>query len=187
MNANQLRTKLLQTLDHIIQNGRWEGNLFLKNIQKKLQQMRADLSAKIEAEEEKPLLMTDTSLQAREGYELVYIEIYQAACENLDNWLSTIKNLSTHYVSRPIYRDESYVQELVRSKRSRTDAYVAVWVKSGNIILQPGVRDRFGHELLKLKEGSVENSNIVRFSHDKIVYNYKDNALIINRGEHASP
>lgn len=186
MNANQLRLKLLQSLDHIIKNGRWEGNLFLKNILKKLEQMRADLSAKV-ASEELELLATpiDSSLLPREGYELVYIEIYQAACENLDSWLTTIKNLSTHYVSRPIYRDESYVQELVRSKRSRTDGYVIVWVKSSDIVLQPGVRDRFSHELVKLKENSIEDANIVRFVHDKIVYNYTDSNLIINRGEHA--
>lgn len=147
--------------------------------------MRANLLEKMNAEAEvKVIAAIDRSLEPREGYELIYIEIYQAACEDLTNWLSTIKSLAGHYVSRPVYRNEADVQELVRSKRSRTDAYVIVWVKSSEIIVQPDLYDRFGHNLLKLKEGSVQLENIIRFVHDKIVYNYIDNKLI--RGEHAS-
>lgn len=184
MKPDHLRHKLLQSLDIIIKNGRWESSLFLKNILKRLEQMRNNLQEKVEKEEIIQAPASGRILDYKEGYEKVYIELYQAACEDLEKWATTIKSLAGHHVSRPVYRNESHVQELIRSKRSRADAYVSLWVKSSDILLEPGLQDRFGHELVKLREKSVDVENIINFVHDKISYNYIDNTLI--RDQHAS-
>lgn len=182
MHRNEVRQKIIKSLENIIQNGRWEGSLFLKNILKRLQKYRESIEIQEELETSEAISETSTIPEQKEGYERIYIELYQAACENLSNWAKTIKDLSRHYVSRPIYKNEQDVQELIRSKRSRTDAYVTVWVKKKDIVILPPqlrTKDRLGHELIKVKENSIELENIIEFVHDKISYLYSDGQLIV--------
>lgn len=182
MQPHDIREKLVQILDGLIEHGRWDSSLFLRNLLKRLQQVRATIAEKLP-----PPMLQDSSLEgvvSKEGYERVYIELYQSSCEDLTSWRRTIENLCEHFVSRPVYRLEEHVQELIRSKRSRTDAYVVVWVKRDDIMPSADghpVVDRFGHEVVRLKEGSVKIENIIEFVHDKLVYIYKDEQLVVKK------
>lgn len=182
MHPNEIREKLIQTLDSIIENGRWGSSLFLKNLLKRIEAMRAKLLAKLTASTASSTVALLAATQ-KEGYQRVYIELYQASCENIENWAKTLKSLTEHFVSRPVYRMEADVQELVRTKHSRTDAYVTVWVKQSDIIPSSGevLKDRLGHELLKLRENSVQLENIIEFVHDKITYVLEAEQLVLKK------
>lgn len=184
MRYHEVKDKLLEALDEAIHQGHWQGSLFYKNILKQLLELRKYVEEKLGAQltevshgsENNP-----ASVEAKEGYEIVYISLYQAETDRMDRWLLTIKSLTEQYVSRPVYRNVAQLEELIRAKRSRTDGYVAVWVKSSDILLSSSgvpIKDRLGNELLTLQQGCVQLENIIEFVHDGRQYRIIDNQLV---------
>jgi len=184
LTPKEVKDQLVTAIDQAIEKGEWTGSLFLKNILKQLEELRGyviqelseDTSAKTisQKRQEAP--------QEREGYERVYISLYQSESNRLDRWVATIKMLTGYGISRPVYRSEEEVQHMIREKQSKSDAYVTAWVKQADILPSYSgtpLKDRWGYELVALKEGSVKPENIIMFVHDGKQYYLTDQGLML--------
>ena len=191
MEYHEVRDQLLNAIDEATSNGQWQVSLFYKNILKQLTELRAYVVSKL-GEAQAPKTSGIDGLPAQvitsqstmddwaEGYEKVYVSLYQFAGERMDRWLNMVKLLPEHYVGRPIYRQLEHIQEWIRSKRCRAEAYAIVWVKTENIIpcTETAPQDRFGHEFLTLKAGSIRLENLVAFVHDGKSYRLVEEQLV---------
>ncbi len=183
MYHQEARDILVNALDKVINKDGWDSSLFFRNTLKRLLELREYVITELSPPQEQILediAAMDGALKQEQGYKKVYIEIYQAQGDRLEGWINAVKKLGDYYVSRPAYQVEDHVRELITSKRSRNDAYVAVWIHQENILSMDKMRDRLGHELLSLREGSIKVENIIEFVHDKNRYRLIENKLILN-------
>jgi Dot/Icm secretion system protein IcmQ len=172
---------LVNAIDKVITEGNWEGSLFFRNILKRLEKLREFVITELSDTEEQAAedIVEQENLKEQQGYKKVYIAIYQAKGEQLAGWFTAVKNLDEYYVSRPAYLHENHAQEMINAKRSRNDAYVAVWIHQDNILATDKMHDKLGHELLTLREGSINVENIIEFVHDKNRYCFTENKLVL--------
>jgi Dot/Icm secretion system protein IcmQ len=185
MQHSEARNKLLQAIDKAVQEGQWESSLFYKNMLKQLLVLRENLVTKLgdgfnEVASNEAKVVAAAAKQ-KDGYEKVYIGLYQSIGESLESWAATVRSLPEHAVGRPVYGVPEHIEEMVRVKNSRTEAYVVVWVKQTNILPhQLGLQlcDRFGHELLNLRAGSIQLEHIIEFVHDGKKYALINNQLL---------
>lgn len=186
LNLTDIRDRLLAAIDKAISEGSWETSLFFRNILKQLLKIREHIAQVFtEAGNVVPTIQIPEHHaipEQREGYERIYITLYQTEGSRLDRWSSSIKRLTGYSVSRPAYRAEADVNEVLRNKKSKSDAYVVVWIKQSDIIPSYSgapLKDKWGHELLTLKENSVKLENIIRFTHDEKNYRLRGEELIL--------
>lgn len=187
LNLTEIRDQLLEAIDKAIKEGNWDSSLFFRNILKQLLEIREHIAQTFtEAGDVAPSLTPVAHYHAipdtKEGYERVYIALYQAEGGRLDRWFSTIKMLTIYSVSRPVYRSEAEIGEVIRTKKGKSDAYVIAWVKQSDIIPSYSgspLKDKWEHELLTLKEGSIKLENIVRFVHDEKNYYIHGEELVV--------
>jgi len=175
--------EILQALNEAIEKGPWEHNLFFRGIGKKLRDARDRFQRELGLDE---LLKTEeiqiNANAADQQYTEVYISLYQSEGANMQRWASVIGSLVGHSISRPVYKAEEDIQAAIRAKDYKlNDGYVAARVKS-NLILSPyGDKpplDRFGRELLILREDAVQLENILYFVHVSGRYTLSKGTLI---------
>lgn len=185
LTPKEVRDRLVEAIDQAIEKGDWTGSLFLANILKQLQELRAYVEHELG---ESALSVTDaiqkrrrTLTAEREGYLCAYISLYQSESDRLDRWLATIRMLVGHGVSRPVYASEEEIQHMIREKQSRSDAYVSIWIKKTDIIpsVAAPLKDRWGYTLLTLREGSIQLENIIAFFHGSNEYYLTDQGLVL--------
>ncbi|MDF3055213.1 MAG: IcmQ protein [Gammaproteobacteria bacterium] len=185
MGEHEVKDKLLAAIDKVIQEGHWDQGLFSKNILKRLQSLRQRIVDSLESEQD-----ASASSQSfpkipshKEGHRRMYVAIYQAEGERMDRWLYLVKNLTNFSMSRPVYGEEEHVQELMRAKRGRNDAYIVLWVNERDILPPLGgilPFDRFGHELYSLRASGVKLENVIEFVHDGRRYFFYNDQLVLN-------
>lgn len=183
MYHQEARDRLVTALDRAINEGQWEGSLFFRNILKRLHEIREYVVVELsdpQQDTEANVEIANAISKQEQGYQKVYIAIYQAQGDRLAGWTNAVSKLSDYYISRPAYQIEDHVREMVNAKRSRNDAYVAVWVRQEDILGTNKTQDRWGHELLTLREGSVKVENIIEFVHDNYRYSLMENKLVLN-------
>lgn len=180
----EIRKKILESLEKAINQGSWESSdsLFIRNIGKRLIEIHSR-AAKALSVNEAPLSVAAAKNRIeQDGHIRVYISIYQADGINLESWRTTIKGLTEYTISRPIYKQEAHIKSLMGAKiDSQCSAYVCVDVKESDIVPAHAgkpIQDKFGHELLTLREGSVKLENIVEFVHQGRVYNLAQDELV---------
>jgi intracellular multiplication protein IcmQ len=183
LTPKEVKDRLLEAIDQAIEKGDWMGSLFLANILKQLQDLRAYVAHELD---DKVLTAAESQKRRqdqpeREGYVCVYISLYQAESDRLDRWFSSIKMLASYGVSRPVYASEEEIQHMIRDKQSRSDAYVSIWVKKTDILPAVGLpsKDRWGYPLLSLREGSIRLENIIAFFHSNEEYYLTDQGLVL--------
>ena len=188
MSINNLKEQLLAAVDSAIENGYWDSSLFLKNMLKQLQELRAyiskELTGNIPATKEEEIKQRIVNiLREKEGYKTVYIALYQTENDRLDRWLLTIKLLSEYGISRPVYGSEAEMHNMLREKHGKGDAYVSVWVKETDILPTKGegslLKDRWGQVLLQLKDGFFRLENVIEFVLNGRRYHVLENSLIL--------
>lgn len=164
----EMRDKIIAAFDKALEAGDWESTLFFKALGKRLRELREFVVKELS---ESPVAIESTKdILAKEGYIPVYISIYQADGGNLEKWRNTIRVVAEHIISRPVYREEEHVRALIRSKaEQRREGYVIALVKENDILPPYAGKpqlDRFNHEMINLKEGSVKLANIIEFVHE---------------------
>lgn len=174
--------EILKALNEAIEKGPWEYNLFFRGIGKKLRDARDRFQRELGLEE---LLQAEQSEQqaivADAAHKNVYISLYQSEGANLQKWASVVSTLSGHAISRPVYKNEEDIQAAIRAKDYKmNDAYVAVRVSVTHILPPYGDKpplDRFGRELLVLREDAVQIENILYFVHVSGRYKFNRGVL----------
>lgn len=186
----KIRDCLLKTIDTLIEEGEWESSLFLRNILKRLQALRERIHTELGVHPDskkvarigREFFDIQNRFKEQEGHRRVYISLYQAESNRLDLWYLSIKRLVGHSVSRPIYGSREDVENMIRSRQSKNDGYVEVWVKEADI-LPPAegipAQDRWGRPLLSLREGGFLLKNVVEFVLDGKEYHLTEKGLIL--------
>lgn len=179
----KINQELITIIDDLLNSGDWEASLFLRTAQKKLQAL-LEKAKSIDKQ-----LHTNTSLshedehklRLNEGYVKIFISIYQSDPYNIIKWESTLKSIREYSINRPIYRNEEHIQEMIRSKQgSANEGYVVLYIQSNDIIppyTGKIAKDRWGHELLTVKDNSLQPENIVEFVHQARRYTFSNGKL----------
>jgi intracellular multiplication protein IcmQ len=181
-NAAQTLEEVIATFDSVINAGDWNSSLFLRNTISPLKQMReqaqqlyAQLRGQISNEAvPAPALAS--------GMIKVYISIFQHKAHNVKDWETQLHALPHYVLGRPIYRDETAVQQALRAKLVQTsDAYVCVGVPENAVQtgeFHPLQNDKQGNHLLQLVPGAVKSENILEFVYQDRRYHFLNGQLV---------
>lgn len=179
--------RLVNILDDLLKNKEWEATLLLRATKKRLlnlrdeaQQIANDLNTSSTSKE-----ASQITAPIKEGYIKVYIALYQTQGSNLKIWYDMLKSLAKYSITRPVYDNEEYVRELIRSKPDmQRHGYAVVTAKKSGIIESGKVHlDQFNHKLLTLQEGAVTLENIIEFVHaNEKRYIIRGDTLILLQG-----
>lgn len=175
--------KLLAVLDEAIEKGPWDKTIFLRAAGKKLREFRFRLRASLQIDDPDASKGKDLAdrIADRAGQTEVYVYLYNADGQNLEKWSKLVATLRMQAVSRPVYSRENDIQELIRSKPNKNnEAYVAVYVSKEDIVTpkESSPKDKFGNDLLLLKDKAVKVENISRFMHVTGEYAFEAGQLI---------
>jgi len=180
---NEVNIKIINALDKAIKEGPWEKSPFLKATGKKLESIREkfkeDIGLGVIESVEETTQISDLAVQDAKTLE-VYISLYVSGGGILKNWEGVLHSIYGFSITRPIYRNEEDIQKTLRAKGNHeNDAYAAVIIKEDSIrpVIDEAPKDRFGNELLQVKEGSISPENVKRFMHLKAEYEYRDGVL----------
>lgn len=174
---------ILKALNEAIEKGPWEHNLFFRGIGKKLRDARDRFQRELGLERLLKVEETEEAVdEVDQQFVEVYISLYQSEGANMQKWASVIGTLAGHSVSRPVYKKEEDIQTAIRAKEYKlNDGYVAVRVKTDCILKPYGDKpplDRFGRELLVLREDAVQLSNVLYFVHQSGRYTFERGVLV---------
>ena len=180
---------ILKALDEAIEKGPWEHNLFFRGIGKKLRDIRDRFERELGLGELRNQLSGSSdkrnaapTVTTSDQFTTVYISLYQAEGSNLQKWASVITNLTDNAISRPVYKNEEDIQAAIRAKEYKlNDGFIAVNVPHETLVKPFGDKpplDRFGRELLVLKENAVKIENILYFVHVSGRYTLRGNTLV---------
>lgn len=176
--------ELIRALDQMIADGNWEGGLFFQAAGKKLRALSAELKAELQLAEEEQPSATDIVdyVKQKSGLLEIYISVYCIEGRNIKKWEIVLANLPRQVISRPVYKREKDIKETIHTKENPiNDAYVVAYVTEMDI-LKPSFRDkalvdRFGHELLRLKDNALKSENITKLIHLTGEYVYRKGML----------
>jgi Dot/Icm secretion system protein IcmQ len=172
----QINQEFMTILRELLATGDWEATLFLRTTSKKLQELYNQAEALSHYYDSLSPSKDYHKIRTEQGYTKVYVSLYQSDPYNLIKWQNTLKNIREYSINRPIYRQEEYVREMIRSKHeSPNEGYVIIYIKNSDIIPPYAgklVEDRWGHELLTLRDNSLSSENIIEFVHHGHRYYY---------------
>jgi Dot/Icm secretion system protein IcmQ len=180
-----INRKLIEVLKDLLGTGDWEASLFLRTAHKKLQDLLGEAVSLSTQLDEKSLPTPEEEYQSKlnQGYIKVYVSIYQSDPYNLVKWENTLKSIREYSITRPIYRNEEHIREVIRSKRgSMNEGYVAIYMKQSDILPPPAAKvteDKWGHELITLRSACLLASNIVEFVYGEKRYGFKEGKLLL--------
>lgn len=178
---------LVKALDEVLGAGTWQESLFLRGLEKRVRDLRTEaeqvlVSLTTEANLKAPGFMAAQARnKAQHETELVYISLYQQNPNDLRKWEKTLRSITENSVSRPIYREQAHVEEMIRTRPDPSkESYIVVSVKTADIIkglVGKASVDKSGNELLAIRDGGVLSHNIKRFVHAGRAYDFIEGAL----------
>ncbi len=178
--------EILAALDTAINDGPWEDTNFLRILGKNLKKIRDDFAEHITMEvsisptQQKAL----NRLSAQSQLQEVFVSLYSIEGNSIQAWERLLVNLPRYVVSRPIYANETDVRSLVRSKPNKVnEAYVGIYIAESDLITTSSdrvLKDKFGKQLLSLKDRALNLDNISKFIHMSGEYSYLNNHLVKN-------
>lgn len=176
-------TAILKALDDALDTGPWKDSNFLRVIGKSLKDIRDNFAKEIDDNRQS----SDSALEKgvlnseRSGHKEVFIALYTADGSQLHSWERIVANLPRQIISRPVYAIEDDVKFLIKSKANKNnEAYVAIFVKESDMLQLSSDKipiDKFGKELIALKDHAVHLENITRFVHISGNYSYSKGHL----------
>lgn len=181
----EINDKVIKILRELLDTGDWNASLFLRTAYSKLQtfhQQALNLQSQFES---KPITTTEEQHKSKlkQGFVPVYVSLYQTDPYNIIKWENTLKGISEYSINRPIYRTEDHIEEMIRAKQaSPNEGYVVIYIKQTDIIpAHTGklIEDRWGHELLTLRDHSLQPENIAEFAHQGRRYSFQNGKLLL--------
>lgn len=183
----EINRQLMQALEDTIDDGPWDKTLLLQTIGNKLKALRDKYKYNLDFGTEGDVVSEPGHLAERvaerAGQVEVYIALYNAKGNDMAKWSKCLQGLSANIITRPIYGNELDAKSRLRTKlHDPNEAYAVIYLDKVDI-LEPAdkadvLRDRTGHELLSVREGSIDPKKITRFVHNSGQYLYKDGKLV---------
>jgi Dot/Icm secretion system protein IcmQ len=176
----KLNQRLIDLMEEIFGSCDWESSLLLHNIKSELQEHMDTLLEQREQLLEIAAPATTKLATLKPNQRVIYVTLYQVDGYSMPKWSQRLSSLERYNLSRPVYGSEEEVQKALRSRGYPvTEAYVSVIVDKDMVrSLDNPAKDRWGQELISLKEKAVKQSNILQFVHSHKHYNFVDNALV---------
>ncbi|STX50627.1 IcmQ protein [Legionella busanensis] len=187
LNEKQIKA-ILKILADASNRGPWEASNFLKVIGKTFQDFHDQLAAQLE-KINKATAGSNTLFgrAVNPNQQEVFISLYTMDGSNIQAWERIILNLPKQMISRPIYANEEDVKSLIKSKENKlNEGYIAIFVDKNSILTLPPdkmPRDRFGKQLLTLRDRSLDLNNIHYFVHLSGTYRYQRGRLLMTSVE----
>ncbi len=180
--------ELIRIVDKLIAEGQWEGSLFFEIAGKKLRDLRDRLNKKLElmgpsASQKNSTLTNNQPAISHSGLIEIYISLYNAEGNNLKKWEIILASLNRQIVSRPIYKKEKDIADIIKAKNNTmNDGYAIAYVSETDIMRPQSALDkipidRYGHELITLKEHVLKPENITKFVHVTGEYSFQHGVL----------
>jgi Dot/Icm secretion system protein IcmQ len=173
--------QIVDILDNLLKHDYWESSFYLKVAKKRLNDIREDARAYLHTLDKDIEQKQMQEIAIPPGCIKAFISVYQSEGNSLKQWLVTLKSLIKHSVTRPVYRREQDVREIIRNKPDPTRlGYAVIIVNEKDILpLAKAPTDKIGHELIMLKENAIKVENIIEFVHaNEKKYTIKNNVLI---------
>lgn len=177
---------ILDALNAAIENGPWDKAVFFQAMRTKLIEIRERFKqeALLEAESDQSIMPSTLfgRIAKRSGVAEVYVLLYCADGNNIYKWENVLRSVASHVVSRPIYKQEKDAKAALRAASNKlNEGYVSIFIHEEDIIPPDQERsqiDRYGHEIINVKDGVVRREIIHRFVHISGIYEFKGDKLI---------
>jgi len=107
---------------------------------------------------------------------LVYVYLFNAQGIVLQTWQKMLNPsvFYDHSVNRPIYIDKAHIEAFIRSKTNRVQhGYLTIAMSKEAVIKSSAselLKDALGHQLIKIKEGSLQFKRLIEFTHNGHTY-----------------
>jgi len=182
--SKQQTEAIIKIMDDLIVQPGWDASGFLRVIGKKLQDIRDSFANQINsssAEKAKIISNLANRVAMRSGQQEIFIALYSAEGEKIQNWERIIMNLPRQVTSRPIYANEEDVIAASRDKENKkNEGYVSFYIRSEDILSlgDKSPQDKLGKPLLTLKAKSLTLDNMNRFVHSSGTYYYAQGRLV---------
>jgi len=176
---------VLTSLRELLDKGPWKHSAFLRVIGKKIQKIHDDFAARAgraqQIESHHQSIQHDQQQKRLETQQEVFVALYSSQGSDLESWEKILMNLPRQAVSRPVYAEEEAIQRVFKERRNQlNEAYVAMYIDRDTILPTPMdkiPKDRFGTDLLILKNNALKHENIIYFVHASGVYTYQKGRL----------
>lgn len=189
MKKNKLSDKqthaILTSLRELLERGPWANSAFLRVLGKKIQKIHDDFSARVESARQGSSHQSaqhNLKQEPSETQKEVFVALYSSDGANLESWEKILINLPRQTISRPVYGEEEAIQKILKDKKTPVnDAYVVIYIDQASLLIttpDKTPKDRFGTELLTLKNKALSLDQMLRFVHTSGVYTYKKGRLI---------
>lgn len=174
--------RFIEIVDDALAAGEWQGTHLLRSMEKKIKGLREEAEQlQLQLKEESMAKSIGAGGSSSSDLETVYVSVYQQDFNDLRRWERTLKSITDYSVTRPVYKEEEHIKEMIRGRPDpNKEGYVAVMVKKDYIVKgfagKPAT-DKSGYELLNIKEGGVRPGGIRRFVLGDRTYEFVDGTL----------
>lgn len=186
----EIAKQLKRIIEDILGAADWESSFFLKQAAAKLRTLliEADRLCQVFAEYKTiAVRQHDLSRQSQAeilpGFTRVYVLLYQVNGNDLAAWYENIKSLTHYSANRSIYKNQSYAEELMRTKTGNLacHGYVVVDVHNSDFYeLGAPALDLYDHELVALKADAIKLEYVVELVlANKQHYIIQDHELVL--------
>jgi intracellular multiplication protein IcmQ len=189
MKKNKLSEKqvhsILTSLRELLERGPWNNSAFLRVLGKKIQKTHDDFAVSAGRSQQAELHESTQHNKKQELLETqqeVFVALYSSDGANIQAWEKILTNLPRQSISRPVYAEEEAIKNVFKERRNPlNEAYVVMYITRDAILPTPmdkTPKDRFGTDLLTLKDKALVLEHMIRFVHASGVYTYKKGRLI---------
>lgn len=179
----EILQKLTKLLDELLDSDDWNKGIYLQTISGKIKELRKEVDNLIGEISSNQNVGAVGAVTKSQGYINVFVSLYLADAKNLMMWQRTIKRINEFSTSRPVYRNEESIKQLIRGRPDPTkEGYAIVHIKETDIMKPYSgkqLADRFGNELLTIREGVIKSDAVRKFVHGPNVYKYENEELVL--------
>jgi len=172
---------ILKALDDALEKGPWNESNFLRVIGKNLKDIRDNFAREMETDAGGQGADKQGGRLERSGQKEVFISLYSSEGSEIHSWERILANLPRQIISRPVYAEEEDVKFLIKSKENKyNEAYVAIFINESDLLQLSSDKipmDKFGKQLMALKDRAVQLENITRFVHISGDYSFSKGHL----------
>ena len=180
--------KLVKLMDELLDSDDWNKGIYLQTVSGKIKELRQEIQDLVNEISGKPAAGAIGAVQTVQNLISVYVSLYQSDANNVLMWQKTVRRIGEFSLTRPIYRTEEHIQQMIRSRPDPTKEGYAIVNISSNDIIKPYTgkqsADRFGVELLTIREGAIKPENVTKFVHGNKLYRYENGALSLELANH---
>lgn len=185
MNKEEKNISILKALDEAITDGPWDKSNFLRAVGKKLAVIKENFVVNTKDKNKNNAKEQDvqiSTLDIGSKQKEIFISLYASEGSNLKVWERILANLPKQIVSRAIYEKEEDIKKLIKSKIQKiNEAYIAIYINQEDLLTLSAdkiPKDKFGVNLLVLKNQTLNLENICKFVHESGVYRYIKGQLL---------